>query len=89
MSKGWSRAFDEPIPLPDGRELKTLRDAGHYVAGLPKRQHDTPEWQAATEALMLVVEHGGPTMLPKIGIMRALYPGDHAVRMPRKKRATV
>jgi hypothetical protein len=27
---------------------------------------------AATEGLLLVAEHGGPTMLARIGIMRAL-----------------
>jgi hypothetical protein len=37
---GWSRAFDDPIPLPDGRELRTLRDAGNSIANLPKREHD-------------------------------------------------
>jgi hypothetical protein len=35
---------------------------------------------------MLVVEHGGDTMLPRIGIMRALYPGGTAPT-PRAKRA--
>jgi hypothetical protein len=25
--KGWQRRFDEPIPLPGGRELVTLEDA--------------------------------------------------------------
>jgi hypothetical protein len=30
-AKGWTREFDEPIPLPDGGELRTLLDAGHYV----------------------------------------------------------
>jgi len=29
--KGWSRAFDEPIPLPRGRQLVTLEDAGNYI----------------------------------------------------------
>jgi hypothetical protein len=51
---------------------------------LPKRQHETFAWRAAIEALMLVAEHGGDTMLPRIGIMRALYP-DGAVPTPRKK----
>jgi hypothetical protein len=23
--KGWHRTFDDPIPLPDGNELRTLR----------------------------------------------------------------
>jgi hypothetical protein len=27
IAKGWSRKFDEPIPLPRGRELVTLEDA--------------------------------------------------------------
>jgi hypothetical protein len=31
-----------------------------------------PEWQAAMEALILVATSGGPTMLARIGIMRAL-----------------
>jgi hypothetical protein len=50
-----------------GRKLVTLRDAGEYIAALPKAQHDAPEWQAAMEALMLVVERGGPTMLAASG----------------------
>ncbi len=68
----WSSHFAEPIPLPDGRELVTLRDVAHYITGLPKAEHDAPEWQAAIEALMLVVEHGGPTMFARVGVMRAL-----------------
>jgi hypothetical protein len=32
----WARAFDDPIELPDGRALRTLRDAGHYVTALSK-----------------------------------------------------
>jgi hypothetical protein len=30
------------------------------------------EWQAAMEASLLVVEHNGPTMFARIGVMRAL-----------------
>jgi hypothetical protein len=30
----WSRKFDEPIPLPNGRELVTLKDAGEYITKL-------------------------------------------------------
>jgi hypothetical protein len=85
--KGWHRTFDDPIPLTGGGELRTLRDAGNYIAKLSKREHDTFAWRAAIEALMLVAEHGGDTMLPRIGIMRALYP-DGAVPTPRKRWAT-
>jgi hypothetical protein len=68
----WSRAFDEPIALPDGRTLATLLDAGKYITALPKKDHAAPEWRAAMEALLLVVERGGPTMMARIGVMRAL-----------------
>jgi hypothetical protein len=67
----WSRHFDEPIPLPGGRELVTLKDAGTYITKLPKAEHEAPEWQAAAQALLLVAERGGPTMLARIGMMRA------------------
>ncbi|WP_335622026.1 hypothetical protein [Bradyrhizobium icense] len=39
---------------------------------LPQAEHSAPEWQAAMEALILVAEKGGPTMLARIGVMRAL-----------------
>jgi hypothetical protein len=68
----WSRKFDEPIPLPRGRTLVTLRDAGHYILKLPESVHTAPEWQAAIKALGLVAALGGPTMFARIGIMRAL-----------------
>jgi hypothetical protein len=35
----------------------------------------TAEWQAAMLALMLVVDLNGPTMMARIGIMRALNRG--------------
>jgi hypothetical protein len=69
---GWARQFDEPIPLPKGKPLVTLRDAAHYITKLPKAEHDAPEWQAAMEALLIVAERGGPTMFARIGLMLAL-----------------
>jgi hypothetical protein len=41
---------------------------------LPKREHDAPEWQAAMQALMLVVESDGDPMLARIGIMKGAAP---------------
>jgi len=52
--------------------LVTLRDAGEYIATLPKKEHAAPEWQPAMEALILVAEGGGPTMFAWIGMLRAL-----------------
>jgi hypothetical protein len=70
----WSREFEDPIPLPDGRELITLRDSADYITSLPKEESDLPEWQAAIEVLMLVAR-SGPTMMARIGVMKALNRG--------------
>ncbi|WMT73424.1 hypothetical protein [Bradyrhizobium sp. Ash2021] len=84
----WSAPFDDPIPLPDGRQIVTLRDAATYITKLPKAEHDAPEWRAAIEALMLVVGLGGPTMFARIGVVRALNRGSAAgIPSPRKKAA--
>jgi hypothetical protein len=74
MKAGWWRPFEDPIEV-DGRKLATLLDAGEYIAALPKKEHDVPEWRAAMEALLLVVERGGPTMFARIGIMWVLNAG--------------
>ena len=51
----WSTPFEDPIPLPGGRELfTTLKDAADYITSLPKKESDLPDWQVAIEALMLV-----------------------------------
>ncbi len=70
----WSREFEDPITLPDGRKLLTLKDAADYITKLPKKESDLPEWQTAIEVLMLVAR-GGPTMMARIGVMRALNRG--------------
>jgi hypothetical protein len=46
----WERPFDDPIPLPGRRELVTLRDAGGYIAALPKIRKSSilfPEFSCA------------------------------------------
>jgi hypothetical protein len=41
--RGWKRAFEDPIDLPNGRKLVTLQDAGNYITKLPKAEHDTED----------------------------------------------
>ena len=45
----WSRRFDDPIMLPNGKTLVTLEDAGNYITKLPKAEHDArngrPRWR--------------------------------------------
>ena len=75
-ARAWQREFDDPIDLSDGKRLITLRDAANYITALPKKDSALPEWQAAIEALMLVVEQRGPTMFASIGVMQALNRGQ-------------
>jgi hypothetical protein len=75
MASGWKRRFGELIPLPRGRQLVTLEDAAKYIQKLPAAEQQIAEWQAAVEALLLVVELDGPTMMARIGVMRALNRG--------------
>jgi hypothetical protein len=70
--RGWSRKFEEPIMVPKGKPLITLRDAANYITKLPRAEHEAEEWQAAMQALLLVAEQNGPTMFARIGVMRAL-----------------
>lgn len=63
-------SFSSRLPCRGRKPLNTLRDAALYIAKLPKAEHEAEQWQAAMQALLLVVEHDGPTMLARIGVMR-------------------
>jgi hypothetical protein len=52
----WSRPFEDPIPVPDGRTLLTLKDAGDYITSLPKAEQDLNEWQTSIGSLMGAAE---------------------------------
>jgi hypothetical protein len=82
----WSRAFDDPIELPDGRVLRTLRDAGHYVTALSRADQGKPHWQTAAHELMMAAERGGILMLAEIAMRQALAHGQpKRTPAPRKK----
>jgi hypothetical protein len=83
--RGWKRAFEDPIPLPRGRQLVTLQDAATYITKLPKAEPEAPEWQAAMECLILVAEKNGPTIMARIGVMRALNRHVERVFNPSRK----
>jgi hypothetical protein len=71
----WSRESDEPIHLLDGRELRTLLDAGLYIEALPNKTQDRSEWQTATKMLLFAAEEGGPVMFANIALLKALNAG--------------
>jgi hypothetical protein len=72
----WSAEFPEPVVLPSGKKLITLRDAADHITALPRADAALPEWQAAIEALILVSDLDGPTMFARIGVMKVLNRGQ-------------
>jgi hypothetical protein len=73
---GWARTFDDPIQLPGGHVLRTLRDAGNYVTALSKADQAKAHWQTAAHELMMAAERGGIVMLAEIAMRQALAHGQ-------------
>jgi hypothetical protein len=65
----WVQRFFDPIRLPGRKSLVTLRDAAHHQIAESRTRIATVgnpiEW------LMLVGEHGGDPMVPRIAMMKA------------------
>jgi hypothetical protein len=83
--RGWAREFEDPIKLPDGITLRTLRDAGCYMLELPPQAKRLPEWQAAAEALLMAAEDRGPLLHARVGMLRALNRRVERVLNPDRK----
>ena len=83
---GWSREFHEPIRAGD-TTLRTLRDAGNYISGLPSKVSAQPHWQAAVRELMMSAERGGILWLAEVAMKQALLHGTEplAVRARRPR----
>ena len=56
VKNGWSKLFEDPVVLPDGRELLTLKHAADYIMKLPKAEQEHERWQAAIQALLMAAE---------------------------------
>jgi hypothetical protein len=69
----WSRPFDDPIKPPKGRPIVTLKHVAAYILRLPKSAQQSPEWQAAGEAVIMAAEDRGPLMHARVGMMLALH----------------
>ena len=84
-AKGWIKPFDDPIPLPRGCQLVTLKDAADYVMKLPKAEQDLAEWQTAVRCLIGAAEGRDFTMHARIGMLRALNRHVERVFNPDRK----
>jgi hypothetical protein len=68
----WSKRFDVPIMLPDGKSLSTLADARQHLLALPKARHEAADVTTAIEAMLMAAEGLGPVMHANVGIARVI-----------------
>ena len=84
----WDVQFPQPIDLPNGTVVTTLREAADYISQLPKSEQDTKEWQIASDALAQAADNAGSVWFARIGMMRALCRKNakavHRVRKDRR-----
>jgi hypothetical protein len=85
MATGWKRPFDDPIPLPNGRQLVTLEDAGDYMTRLPQAEQQLGEWQTVIACLIGAAEGRDFLMHARIGVMRAINRHVERVFNPSRK----
>jgi len=83
--RGWKRLFEDPSPLPRGRQLVTLEDAAGYIMKLPKAEQKLAEWQTAVHCLIGAAEGRDFLMHARIGMLRALNVGKPDLTPPRKR----
>jgi hypothetical protein len=83
----WDQQFFDPIPVQNRKPLVTLRDAATYITSLPKAEQQAAPWQLATEMLLLVAEHGGDTMMPRIAMMKALHRHEPRSQSAQRRKA--
>ena len=69
---GWSKLFEDPVILPNGRKLVTLLDAGNYINSLPRKESAADHWQVTIEALLMAAQDRGPLLHARVGMLRAL-----------------
>jgi hypothetical protein len=69
----WDSRFAEPIDLPGGVRLASLRDAiVHLVNTVPSSERGTPVILTAAELITSAAERGGPVEFARIVTLRAL-----------------
>jgi hypothetical protein len=85
-AKGWIKPFDDPIPLPRGRQLVTLKDAADYVMKLPKAEQGLAEWQTAVRCLIGAAEGRDFMMHARIGMLRGLNVSNPVSKPTRRRK---
>jgi hypothetical protein len=69
----WDQRFTQPIELPDGVKLASLRDAiVHLVKTTPASERGMPVILTAAELITSAAEHSGPIEFARIATLRAI-----------------
>jgi hypothetical protein len=72
----WDSRFAEPIELPGGVRLASLREAiVHLVNTIPSSERGIPVVLTAAELITSAAERGGPIEFARIAALRALNRG--------------
>jgi hypothetical protein len=75
----WDSRFAQPIELPGGVRLASLREAiVHLVNTIPSSERGVPVVLTAAELITSAAERGGPIEFARIATLRAI--NRHAVR---------
>lgn len=84
---GWSRRFDDPIYLPDGIHLTTLREAVAYLAKtVPKAQQKMPQVLTAAQMLTRAAEGSAAWLfLARAATLQAIHRNEVRVFNPDRK----
>jgi hypothetical protein len=84
---GWQRKFEMLTITPEGRELRTLRDAiKHLAETIPEKERDMPQVMMAAEMLTRAAE-GSPAWLffARAATLQALHRHAELVFNPDRK----
>ena len=82
----WDSRFAEPIDLPGGVRLASLREAiVHLVDTIPSSERGLPVVLTAAELITSAAERGGPIEFARIATLRAINRHGKRVFNPDRK----
>jgi hypothetical protein len=82
----WDSRFAQPIELPGGGKLASLREAiVHLVNTVPSSERGMPVVLTAAELITSAAEHGGPIEFARIATLRAINRHVERVFVPSRK----
>jgi hypothetical protein len=81
----WSTELESRLRYPKANQFSPFNKPADYILKLPKAEQHQPEWQAATEALILAAGGRGPLLHARVGMLRGLNRGVERVFNSNRK----